>query len=241
MGNCIIQNNNSDIIVSGGTKSNSIAGNSETFIATFNPLNGVLGYNYIDPSTGIEYYNSVTQGLNGKIANCGITKNPVFGYDGIIDMYFDFYVYYNFFSKGTTMFEEFYSISKTQDKGFVTVGKTTGFNAVLEEVFLMKMDSTGNYGISIVGVKENDKIDNTISIYPNPVISEFTILIKNTFNIKDLNFKIFDITGKLIQEGDIIQPKTTIETFNFSSGLYFVQLFDNLKLQHSVKISVIKS
>ena len=240
MGNGIIQNNNFDIIVSGGTKSNSIAGNSETFIATFNPLNGVLGYNYIDPSTGIEYYNSVAQGLNGKIANCGITKNPVFGYDGIIDMYFDFYVYYNFFSKGTTMFEEFYSISKTQDKGFVTVGKTTGYNAVLEEVFLMKMDSTGNYGISIVGVKENDKIDNTISIYPNPVISEFTILIKNTFNIKDLNFKIFDISGKLIQEGDIIQPKTTIETFNFSSGIYFVQLFDNLKLQHSVKISVIK-
>jgi hypothetical protein len=111
----------------------------------------------------------------------------------------------------------------------------------LEEVFLMKMDSTGNYGVSIVGVKENDKIDNTISVYPNPVISEFTILIKNTFNIKDLNFKIFDISGKLIQEGDIIQPKTTIETFNFSSGLYFVQLFDNLKLQHSVKISVIKS
>jgi hypothetical protein len=54
----------------------------------------------------------------------------------------------------------------------------------------MKMDSTGNYGISIVGVKENDKIDNTISsVYPNPVISEFTILIKNTFNIKDLNIR----------------------------------------------------
>jgi hypothetical protein len=240
IGNSIMQDNSSNIFVSGGTKSQSTAGNSETFIATFDPLSGTLGYNYIDPSTGEEYYNDVTQGLNGKIANCGITKNPVFGYDGIIDMYFSFYVYFNFFSKGTTMFEEFYSISKTKDKGFVTVGKTTGFNAALEDIFLMKMDSTGNYGPSIVNLKETTISDDNFSIYPNPVIDELTILTKNTFDFKKLSFKIFDINGKLIKQELIIDSKSTIMTTDFSSGLYFIQLYNNFEMLNSYKVSIIK-
>lgn len=242
VGNCVIQDSNSNIFVSGGTKSHSTGGNSETFIATFDQLNGTLGYNYIDPSTGEEYYNAVTQGLNGKIANCGITKNPVFGYDGIIDMYFSFYVYFNFFSKGSTMFEEFYSINKTKDKGFVTVGKTTGYNAVLEDVFFMKMDSTGNYGISIVGIQENEKMDDFVSIYPNPANNEFNIFINNniTFGIKDLHFTIIDIAGKLVMQGNIKNHKTTIETSDFNSGLYFIQLYDNLKMTNCYKVSITK-
>ncbi|MBI3520137.1 MAG: T9SS type A sorting domain-containing protein [Bacteroidetes bacterium] len=239
-GNGVIQDLNSNVFVAGGTKSHSTAGNSETFIATFDPLTGVLGYNYIDPSTGSEYYNDVTQGLNGKIANCGITKNPVFGYDGIIDMYFSFYVYFNFFSKGSTMYEEFYAISKTKDKGFVTVGKTTGYSAVLEDIFLMKMDSAGNYGVSIVGIEENMKANGTLVIYPNPSSDVVHILIQSYFNYKELKYEIVDLRGQLIVSDKISQSNTSVETSKLASGLYFIRVYENNEILNCSKISIIK-
>lgn len=239
-GNGIIQDQNSNIFASGGTKSYSTSGNSETFIATYDILNGNLGYNYRDPSTQEEYYNGVTQGLNGKIANCGITKNAVFGYDGVIDMYWGFYVYYNFFSKGTTMYEEFYSISNTKDKGFVTVGKTTGYSALLEDVFLMKMDSTGNYGTSIVGISEVSKSTVSHSVFPNPSDQILNISLANFSNYKEVTYVILDINGKLILSDKIVQSSTKIETSNLEPGLYFIQLKNDSELISCSKISIIR-
>ncbi len=226
--------------MSGGTRSNSTSGNSETFIATFDHLNGNLGYNYRDPSTQEEYYNDVTQGLNGNIANCGITRNPIFGYDGIIDMYWSFYVYYNFFSKGTTMYEEFYAISKTEDKGFVTIGKTTGYSAALEDIFIMKMDSTGNYGPSIVSVHESEKSNISFSIFPNPSDQIITISIENNFDFNELSYVILSLNGSQLKSNKITHSKTTIETSTLEPGLYFVQLLNKMKVINCSKISVIR-
>jgi len=240
VGNCLIQDNNLNILVAGGTKSHSLSGNSETFIATFDFLNGALGYNYIDPSTQTEYYNGVTQGLTGNIANCGVTNNAFFGYDGVVDIYWSFYVYLNFFSKGSNKYEEFYSISKTRDKGFVTVGKTNGYNAILDDIFFMKMDSVGNYGVSIVGLYENTEIDDIFSLYPNPSNGNFHISIPSNFNYNDLNYEIVDFTGKIIYSDKIYNPDTYVETQKLSAGLYFVKIYQFYKLIECSKISVIK-
>lgn len=240
LGNCVIQDISSNLLVSGGTKSNSVGGNSETFIATYNVTNGTLGYNYVDPSTQIEYYNSVSQGLNGNIANCGVTNNAFFGYDAVVDIYWNFYIYLNFFSKGTTKYEEFYCISKTKDKGFVAVGKTNGYDVALDDVFFMKMDSIGNYGNSIIGIQEYVISKKWFSVYPNPASEELNFKIENTNLFQDeISVKIIDLTGKLVLEQPIKQSSTKLNIQGIQSGLYFIELYRNQNLIDLSKVSIL--
>ncbi|MFY8161556.1 MAG: T9SS type A sorting domain-containing protein [Candidatus Kapaibacteriota bacterium] len=82
--------------------------------------------------------------------------------------------------------------------------------------------------------------DNSFSIYPNPAITEFNILIKSAFVFNDLNYMVFDISGTILMQGDIKESKTSIETSDFTSGLYFIKLFDNFKMLNCYKLSIIK-
>lgn len=238
-GNSIIQDKSLNIYVAGGTKSQSVSGNSETFLATFDYVSGNLGYNYIDPSTQTEYYNDVAQGLNGNIANCGVTNNAYFGYDAVVDIYYSFYIYLNFFSKGTTKYEEFYSITKTKDKGFAAVGKTNGYNAVLDDIFFMKMDSVGNYGSSIISVNELKLTENLFSIFPNPASSELNIYIHDFYDYNELSLKFFDISGKFIKSQNIYSSSSKIDIKNIESGLYFIQFYSKNSILSWSKISII--
>ncbi len=240
VGNKVIELQSSSILVSGGTKSNSVNGNSETLLAEYDQSSGAAAYSYIDVSSQEEYYNCVAQGINGAMANCGITKNITFGYDAIVDIYKPDFGYLNFFSKGSTMVEEFYSISPTKDKGFVTVGKTNGFGAILDDVFFMKMDSAGNYGISIVGIEENEFEKNKPQIFPNPANDFFNIGLQDFDNYNKLNFVIVDIQGCIIKSEKITDINTSVKTDGISSGIYFVRIFNDKKLLSTSKVSIIK-
>lgn len=239
-GNSIVQLQSLSILISGGTKSNSVNGNSETLLAEYNELTGATAYNYIDASTQEEYYNCVAQGINGAIANCGITKNLTFGYDAIVDIYKPDFGYLNFFSKGSTLVEEFFSISPTKDKGFVAVGKTNGFGAILDDVFLMKMDSAGNYGTSQVGIYENEFDAIQLQVYPNPANNLFTIQIADIEKYKAVNYIITDIKGNVVLSNKCANSKTVIDVSEFAGGFYFVQVFDRNQLLNTTKLSIIK-
>jgi hypothetical protein len=239
-GNRVIQLQSSSIFISGGTKSNSVNGNTETLIAEYDGVSGFAAYNYIDASTQEEYYNGVAQGINGAIANCGITKNVTFGYDAIVDIYKADFGYLNFFSKGSTLVEEFFSISPTKDKGFVTVGKTNGFGAILDDVFFMKMDSTGNYGTSQVGIYENEFDKIQLQIYPNPANAVFNIHISDVEKYKSLNYIITDIKGNSVLSNKCTDTKTVIDASALAEGFYFVQVFERNQLLSTTKLSIIK-
>lgn len=65
--------------------------------------------------------------------------------------------------------------------------------------------------------------ESSISIYPNPATSEFTIALPKTMKAE---VRVFDISGKLlIYEADaLISNKHTIDVSSLSSGTYFVRL-----------------
>lgn len=239
-GRGIIQLQNSDLFVSGGTKSFSVNGNYETQVLGYNNTTGVPGYNYRDVSNQDEYYNCVAQGINGTIANCGATKNMVFGYDGLMDMYSSSYGYVNFFSIGSSGIEEFYAVNKTKDKGFIAVGKTNGYGAMLEDVYILKTDSVGNSGLSIVSVKENSINGFSSIIYPNPAVDEFHITIPEFHLYNEIYFSIIDINGQIVLKNKISQVNTKIEVQKLSTGLYFIQLYSDNQLFQTSKISIIK-
>ncbi|SRX55385.1 T9SS type A sorting domain-containing protein [Aequorivita sp. CIP111184] len=64
---------------------------------------------------------------------------------------------------------------------------------------------------------------NSVSIYPNPATSEFTIALPKTMKAE---VRVFDITGKLLiyEVNALISNKHTVDVSSLSSGTYFVRL-----------------
>ncbi len=240
-GSCILELQNLNILVSGGTKSSSVGGNLETVLVTYS-VSGLQVQNYVDVSSYDEYYNGVAQSSKGHIANCGATKNPVFNYDALVDIYDASYNYVNFFGKGDYQIEEFYSISKTFDKGFVAVGKTSSYGAILDDIFLMKIDSVGHYGVLYTGVKENEINKNEIGIYPNPTNNGFVNLkLPDSIDLNNLNYNLVDINGKVFYSNNLSKYNNHILLENISSGFYFIQIYRQNELIKTLKLSVINN
>ncbi|MFO0321099.1 MAG: T9SS type A sorting domain-containing protein [Bacteroidota bacterium] len=237
-GNCIVELKNANILISGGTKSSSIGGNFETLLVTYS-ISSSQVYNYIDVSSRDEYYNSVTQNVKGSIANCGTSKNPTFNYDALVDIYTSSYGYLNFFGVGDLKVEEFFSISKTKDKGFVAVGKTSSYGAVLEDVFFMKMDSVGNFGLSYTSLN-NYSFNNygSVEVFPNPSNGIINISIGENLENKKMNYSVLDVKGEIIFSDKLNESMNLIKLENISNGLYFIKIYDSLLLIKTVKISV---
>ena len=74
--------------------------------------------------------------------------------------------------------------------------------------------NTGPTGLN--EIKLNDKLN----IYPNPVSDQLTIEIKG--NIEKVNLEIFNSLGQNVYTGYLFE-KATIETSNFTSGVYVIK------------------
>jgi len=69
-------------------------------------------------------------------------------------------------------------------------------------------------------------LENTVSIYPNPVNDKLFISLLN--DLKNFKVSIFNMDGKeiiSIQEGDF--KNRSIDVQNLTSGIYFIQIKDN--------------
>jgi choice-of-anchor B domain-containing protein len=72
----------------------------------------------------------------------------------------------------------------------------------------------------------NSVLANSISIYPNPVEDNFYI--KNQFsNAHQYEYKVVDLSGKIILSGNVYNKAESISTKTLSKGFYLVQLFED--------------
>ncbi|MEI6852756.1 MAG: T9SS type A sorting domain-containing protein [Bacteroidota bacterium] len=80
------------------------------------------------------------------------------------------------------------------------------------------INSIAKYNHSLVSVCENNSINNSIKIYPNPTTNTLNIdgLTANTLS------EIYDISGKLILTRKLISPKMDIT--GLAKGMYFIKL-----------------
>lgn len=86
--------------------------------------------------------------------------------------------------------------------------------------------------------KSNSINDNstTIEFYPNPVVDLLNVEWQSNLQITEI--MLFDSTGKMLQLKKVYEG-TTRETFNlssYSSGIYYVRLFDSFQQSKSYKI-----
>ena len=76
-----------------------------------------------------------------------------------------------------------------------------------------------------VGLQENQFIQNEISVYPNPTNNAFTISIKNSSKVNPVEVR--NTIGQLIYT-TMIENETTINTNNWSTGIYFVRVSNSI-------------
>lgn len=90
------------------------------------------------------------------------------------------------------------------------------------------------YEISIVLGVENHEV-NLIQAYPNPTIDYLTLNVGNS-ELSSLNFQLYDITGKLIENKKITSSIETIRMENLPSAIYFLKVTNNHKDVKTFKI-----
>jgi hypothetical protein len=87
-----------------------------------------------------------------------------------------------------------------------------------------------------VGISESDFDENSIQIYPNPVISDLNIRIDNLFD--DVNLSIFGMNGRLVNEVNFTSGTHVISMDNLKAGVYIYVFQENGSIVNTGKIIV---
>ena len=91
------------------------------------------------------------------------------------------------------------------------------------------------YEISIVlGVDENS-IKLELTAYPNPTTNYLTLNLGKT-ELSNLNFQLYDMSGKLIESNKITSTIETIRMENLPSSTYFLKVTNDNKEVKTFKI-----
>jgi hypothetical protein len=107
-----------------------------------------------------------------------------------------------------------YSVSITDDGGFLIGGYKGSSNPASSDMYLIKTNSNGIVGIEDVP-KECHK---EVQLYPNPTASTFSIHLPPTFSNPE-KLEIFNNLGQMVGRFDRVE---NIDISGFPSGLYFV-------------------
>lgn len=80
--------------------------------------------------------------------------------------------------------------------------------------------------------QNNIKEDSSISFYPNPVQSEFTVTITDALEA-NCSLKIYSLEGKLMQSEAIVKSTQNIKTTAYSKGVYIIIIQNGVKQYQS--------
>ena len=91
------------------------------------------------------------------------------------------------------------------------------------------------FEISVVtGIAEAEGIDLSASAYPNPV-SDYLILSVENDDFENLQFRLFDVHGKLLSNGKITGREMTIPMTGLIPGNYFLKVIQTMPVPLDVK------
>lgn len=102
-----------------------------------------------------------------------------------------------------------------------TAGEVISGTAPLAVVKLSQGFHQTTYTVT-VGLTASNSRELTANIYPNPSSGEVTISLSDLPD--QLTLRLFDITGKKLNEQRIVANQTSIDLDQYASGLYIFQL-----------------
>ena len=120
-----------------------------------------------------------------------------------------------------------YSVQQTSDGGYILIGVTLSNDGDVsgnhggQDAWVVKLSS--NLGL------EELSYDNLVTLYPNPVTNVLNVKIENNF--ENLNYRLIDVEGKIINQGLINENITSINVEHLSKGIYFIKVSDNTAIK----------
>ncbi len=236
-GNCIIENSTGDILVCGYFTDPSqliIQG----FIWYLNSIGNTQWIEYIDTETGASHFSLLNLTDDTYVAYCYKGLNGLIRQSSI----YCFDINYNI--QWQSIFDSNVAQSdrciKQVPGGFICAFRDYGGTMYDNNIGLVKTDSLGNY----TGIDDNIvNPQNVVSFYcyPNPFNPTISFEIK-TDNLNNLQIKIYNIKGQLIEIIPIVEGNVSWNANNNASGIYLCKLInvETDKIQSVKKVTLLK-
>ena len=92
------------------------------------------------------------------------------------------------------------------------------------------------YEIStVLGLHEQEGISLTCQIYPNPSTTYLVLEVEN-YDLKDLHYKLYDVSGKLLKSKRIESTTITINMIDYLPSAYLLQVVSESTTIQTFKI-----
>jgi hypothetical protein len=228
----ILEQRTGGFIVSGETKSFG-KGKSDGILVEISNT-GVSGRTFLIGDKEDDNLQSLTERIDGKIMFTGLTKSYGFT-NGKGDLYFGImntdWSYNMSTTFGSTGRETVGSVAPTADKGAIICGTTNGFRNLLDDIYLIKTDSTGfsapKETVLLTRIDEHEK-NNSINfnIFPNPV--QETAYLDITTSGHSFLIQLMDMTGRILKQASIYFPPANnavpLDVSELTNGIYFIKI-----------------
>ena len=121
-------------------------------------------------------------------------------------------------------------------------GGTLSFT-VGQVVYTTNSSNSGNsaqgvqhaYEIFTIGTLEST-LDMGFAVYPNPTTEGVTLTVSN-WQSQDLKYLVFDLSGKLLFSGEVVESITHISLHNYPSAPYLIHIVNGAERIKSFRIS----
>lgn len=91
------------------------------------------------------------------------------------------------------------------------------------------------YEISVIDAVESTEIDLDLVAYPNPTNTNLTLSVGN-YDQSILRFELYDIAGKLLDDGQLLDSSTVIKMEQFPTATYFLKVSSDKQIIKTFKI-----
>jgi hypothetical protein len=142
-------------------------------------------------------------------------------------------IWQNLFFANTVYDSRFYDVTEAADGGIAAIGQATDSATRHQATWLVKVDSNGcmngvcptNYtNITNISAEQG-----RFMVFPNPAGSQFTVAVTETSfmqDYRDLNFTLYDLTGRMVYEQSLTEQATTIQRGDMPTGMYIWHISD---------------
>jgi len=135
-------------------------------------------------------------------------------------------------------------LAQAQESATASGGDATGSGGTVaysvgQVIYTSNTDATGTvsqgvqqaYEIFTVGIKETE-LNISLSVFPNPTADNLTLQISD-YNNEKLSYQLFDMQGKLLNNGQVTAQQTQINTASLPAATYFINVVnqENKKVQ----------
>lgn len=120
--------------------------------------------------------------------------------------------------------DELFNIENCSDDGYILVGYTKNYDAISEDVYVLKLDNSTFNSQSIIGIDENTNNAATLGLYFYDQIIRF-----NNNEHSKIKIDIFDSRGKLILKTST--NETNLDLSPIQPGIYFAILNKDNSIQ----------